>query len=684
MSLKSKSPLNIEDRLAKSEEKYRELVESVNSIILRWDAEGRITFMNSFGLKFFGYSEEELIGRNVMGTIVPETESFSGRDLDAMIKDIRRHPEKYKNNQNENICKDGSRVWISWTNKPVFGENGQKIEILSIGNDLTELKMAEGALRTEHRRLERLNMELKASRDYVMQLIGSSLDMIIAVDKDRRIIEFNPAAEKNLGYSAEEVIGRPVTMLYQNSQDSDAVAESIGKTGQFAGEIVNKKKDGEAMHTYLSASALLDGEGNHIGVMGISRDITEMKRLAKSFHDQHSLYHALIKAQSDVDEGVIIIQDGRIIFSNDAVCRMTGYALDEIESLKSFIELVHPNDRERVAANHARRLAGEQFENRYEIALLIKSGERLDAEIAVAPTRLGEKTAIVVALKDITERKRFEEALRTAKEELEAKVEERTTELKIVNEQLKLEIAERLALEMEAARARHLASIGELAAGVAHEINNPINGIINYAQLLSNKTGMMSKERDIAGRIIKEGNRIAGIVSSLLTFARERKEEKIHARIHEILSDTLALTEALMRKDGINLKITVPHSLPMVFVNPQQIQQVFLNVINNARYALNQKYPDNHGGKIFEITGEEVSPNIVSVVFLDHGAGIPNAVMDKIMEPFFSTKPAGRGTGLGLSISHGIITEHGGKLMIESKEGEFTKIEIMLPTARPE
>jgi signal transduction histidine kinase len=239
-----------------------------------------------------------------------------------------------------------------------------------------------------------------------------------------------------------------------------------------------------------------------------------------------------------------------------------------------------------------------------------------------------------------------------------------------------------MTLQKETLRAAHLASIGELAAGVAHEINNPINGIINYAQILVDEGSRGNGEREIPNRIIKEGERIAVIVRSLLSFAKERKGGKAPVDVREILSDTLALSETLLRKDGIILKVDMPVDLPRITAHFQQIQQVFLNVLNNARHALNQKYPGHDKNKTLEIAGEAPMTHggrQVRVTFHDRGVGIPTDQIDKVFDPFFTTKPQGIGTGLGLSISHGIITDHGGKLLIQSVEGEFTRVQIQLP-----
>ncbi|MFO0792611.1 MAG: PAS domain S-box protein [Candidatus Brocadiaceae bacterium] len=248
------------------------------------------------------------------------------------------------------------------------------------------------------------------------------------------------------------------------------------------------------------------------------------------------------------------------------------------------------------------------------------------------------------------------------------------------------DVTEKIALQMEAVRTRHLASLGELAAGVAHEINNPITGVINCAQILSDGSSDGSKDKDIANRIIKEGKRIADIVNNLLCFSRPHgSKEKNNVSIHEILSDTLIMAETQLEKEGIKLRLNIPRTLPKVFVHHQQIQQVFLNLISNARYALNQKYTGNHENKILEISGKETimdNSRYVKITFYDHGMGIPSNMIGKVMDPFFTMKPRGRGTGLGLSISHGIIVEHGGKITIDSVEGEFAQVSVTLPASK--
>jgi len=234
-------------------------------------------------------------------------------------------------------------------------------------------------------------------------------------------------------------------------------------------------------------------------------------------------------------------------------------------------------------------------------------------------------------------------------------------------------------------RAEQLAALGEMAAGVAHEINNPINGIINYAQIVVNKSDGKGLVRDIGERMIREGNRIARIVEGLLSFAQCKKEEKTLCAVEEILSDSLSLTSVQMRKDNIEVRTRIPAGLPKILGQANEIEQVFVNIISNAIHALNQKYPGPHEEKFLAITAETANGSgrpYVRISFRDTGSGIPADLIDKVRNPFFSTKTDGKRTGLGLSISHGIINDHEGQLKIESVEGEFTCVRVDLPAGQ--
>jgi PAS domain S-box-containing protein len=246
------------------------------------------------------------------------------------------------------------------------------------------------------------------------------------------------------------------------------------------------------------------------------------------------------------------------------------------------------------------------------------------------------------------------------------------------------DITEEKAMQEESMRATQLAALGELAAGVAHEVNNPIYGITMCANLLLEESRCGNiKDYDMVKMILKETDRVANVTRCLLSFVRDAGDDKSLCNINEIMSDTITITGAIMQKEGIDLKIQIPKELPEVIAYPQRLQQVFLNILYNARYALNEKYPDTHKNKIIEITGKRTIINdcpYTQVIFYDHGKGIPADKIDKVLNPFFTTKPSGKGTGLGLSISNKIIKDHNGKLEIDSTEGKFTKVVISLPS----
>ena len=182
-----------ERRLADSERQYRELVEHANSIILRWNSAGIVTFLNEFGLRFFGYTAEEIVGRHVVGTIVPLTES-GGRDLTQLMADICAAPEAFEQNLNENVRRDGERVWVAWTNRIVRDAQGNLLEILSIGTDVTARKQAEDAQRESESRYRKL--------------FEYAPDGILITDSHSRCLDANASICRMLGYSREELIGK--------------------------------------------------------------------------------------------------------------------------------------------------------------------------------------------------------------------------------------------------------------------------------------------------------------------------------------------------------------------------------------------------------------------------------------------------------------------------------------------
>lgn len=236
--------------------------------------------------------------------------------------------------------------------------------------------------------------------------------------------------------------------------------------------------------------------------------------------------------------------------------------------------------------------------------------------------------------------------------------------------------------KVDSIRTAKLAAIGELAAGVAHEVNNPITGIINFAQILLDKYDFDQTGIDIVHKIMKEGDRIASITHNLISFARADSGERGLVNPVEIVNASLALVQHQLQKDGITVVTEFPEKKSFIVADFRQIQQVLLNLISNSRYALNARYPGFDPKKIIEIScleKKEGDHPVYRITVKDYGTGLPQSILERLFEPFFTTKPPGEGTGLGLSISYGIIKDHSGELHVNSILEQYTEMIIELP-----
>jgi two-component system, NtrC family, sensor kinase len=236
--------------------------------------------------------------------------------------------------------------------------------------------------------------------------------------------------------------------------------------------------------------------------------------------------------------------------------------------------------------------------------------------------------------------------------------------------------------KVDSIRTAKLAAIGELAAGVAHEVNNPITGIINFAQILLDKYDFDQTGIDIVRKIMKEGDRIASITHNLISFARADSGERGLVNPVEIVNASLALVQHQLQKDGITVVTEFPEKKSFIVADFRQMQQVLLNLISNSRYALNARYPGFDPRKIIEIScleKKEGDHPVYRIMVKDYGTGLPQSILERLFEPFFTTKPPGEGTGLGLSISYGIIKDHSGELHVNSIFEQYTEMIIELP-----
>jgi PAS domain S-box-containing protein len=300
----------LHNELQKSEEKYRELVQNANSIILRLDQEGRITFFNEYARKFFGFTEEEILGQPSIGTIVPSVDS-NGRDMKMMIYDLLHHPELYVNNENENICRDGRRVWIVWNNHPIYDEEGRFKELLSVGIDATDRKRVETALRESESRFRRL-----AEMSTFGLIIGTNTGEITYT---------NPAATRILGYTQDEFQRSKINLMNLTVEeyrelDRKAMEEREAKGYFTPFETVCFTKDGGTVPILLGGADLeKKADGSSVVAMFLM-DMTQLKEA------QNALRNAYDELEVRVQERTAELQR-----SNEELARFTYIASHDLQ-----------------------------------------------------------------------------------------------------------------------------------------------------------------------------------------------------------------------------------------------------------------------------------------------------------------------------------------------------------------
>jgi two-component system NtrC family sensor kinase len=241
--------------------------------------------------------------------------------------------------------------------------------------------------------------------------------------------------------------------------------------------------------------------------------------------------------------------------------------------------------------------------------------------------------------------------------------------------------------KVDSIRTAQLAAIGELAAGVAHEVNNPINGIINFAQLLLDDCEKETEQAMILNRIVQEGERIAAITYNLLSFARENENDQTLVDLNEVVADSISLVEHQLKNDRITIVFDLVQPSALIIGNHLQLMQVVLNIISNSRFALRERFQEETPDKLINFICESVEiddKKFFRLVIRDNGTGIPQGILDKIFDPFFTSKPASQGSGLGLSISYGIIKNHGGIFRVNSILNKYTEMIIEIPAAEKE
>ncbi len=621
--------IQMEETLKRSEEKYRTVLESMEESYYEVDRAGNFTFLNDSLCQQLGYSRKELMGMNYKVYTPPE----KAQEVFQAYNQVYRTGKPTKLFDMDQTRKDGTRVVIENSIFTLRNEKGEITGFRGIGRDVTEHLQAEKALKQSEERYRTILEDMKEAY-FEMDIAGN-------------YTFFNDALCRHLGYSREELMGMNYRVYVppEKSKEAFEIYNRIYRTGEPTEifDIVQIRKDGSRIFAESSASPIRNEENEIIGFRGVLRDVTERKQAGEEKKASEERYQNVME---EMEEGYYETDlAGNYTFFNDAICKKLGYSREELTGM-GFQAHTAPEDAKKISEAYYEVYRTGKPLKWLSPAQIRKDGVRIFAEDSVSPLRnvSGEIIGFRGISRDVTERKQAEE--------------------------------EKKQLEQKAQLASRLASVGELASGVAHEINNPLTGVIGYAHLLlARKDIPKDMVHDV--EVINEGaQRVSSIVKKLLAFARQTRPEQRYVNINELIRNTLDLQAYALAANNIKVSLQFARDLPMTIADPGQLQQVFLNLIMNAETEM--KLTRNSGKLLIKT---EHTDNIIQISFKDNGPGITKENLEHIFNPFFTTREVGQGTGLGLSVCHGIITEHKGRIWAESEPGKGATFIVELPVA---
>jgi len=618
----------LEDMLIESERRYRTVLEEMQDAYYETDLRGKLTFFSDVLAQWLGYSPQELTGMDYR-QYVPEEE----RDkIFNTFNQVYRTGVPLRGFRATHITKDGRKVPVEYSVLPLRNEKGETIGFRGIVRDISERV--------------RMEEELRKSEERYRTILEETDMGYYEVDLRGNLLFANDAYLRRLPAPRERIIGLNYRAFIPES-DWEWVFNrfnEVYRTGQPSQGVLIRvvTPDGEERLFENSVFPMRNEKGETIGFRGISRDVTEQRRMEEALRKSEERFRTVLDEMEDSYFELDIA--GNFTFVNDALCRTMGYSREEILG-KNYRMLTAEDDWEKLFKFFNQVYRERRPQKGIIFKTIRKDGSTGVGELVALPMRdeKGEVIGFRGVGRDISERIKAEE--------------------------------ERKELERRAHLAARLASVGEMASGIAHEINNPLTGVIGYAQLLLARKDLPEDIRPALEVINDSAQRVASIIRRLLTFARQYKPERRQVLINEVVEAALRLRTYHLQTSNIKVTTQFARDLPVTIADAGQLQQVFLNIIMNAEAAMKQ-IPRQ--GRLLVKT-ELVDSDIIRISFKDNGPGIAPEHLERIFEPFFTTSEVGEGTGLGLSVCHGIITEHKGRIWAESQPGKGATFFIDLP-----
>ena len=636
-----------------SEERFRALADNMAQLAWIADGRGNIFWYNKRWYDYTGTTLEELARR--------EWGEFLHPDHAHRISDVARNSLTECIGWEDTLPlrgKDGQYRWFLVNAVPIRDDRGRVWRWFSTGTDVTAEKEAEQVLR---------RYEL---------LAGNSRDIILFMRlDDGRILEANEAAVQEYGYSREEFLSltirdirAPATRGLTSAQMDEA--SSVG----ILFETQHQRKDGTVFPVEVSSrGATIAGVHTLISVV---RNATNRKKAQDALKESERRWATTL---SSIGDAVIATDTAaRITYMNPVAEELTGWTMNKalqrpIEEVFNIVDEYSRQEAPNPVAKVLREGVIVTLSN--HTILLRRDGREIPIDDSGAPIKEkeGEITGVVLVFRDITARRAAEEALHKVHGELERRVDERTAELQDAYDRLMEETKERRAAEAQLRQAQKMEALGTLSGGVAHDFNNILAAILGFTDMVRSRLPEGGRDAHSLDRVMEAGMRGRDLIRQMLTFARKGEMEKRPLRLSHMVKETMKLLRASI-PSTVSIKVQADAGAGMILGDPVQMQQVLLNLCTNGAHAMREK------GGILDVelstetvTGEDGRPSglkagsYVKLAVRDTGCGIAPEIIDKIWDPFFTTKKPGQGTGLGLSVVHGIIKQHGASITVESQ-----------------
>ncbi len=617
-----------DDAFCESERRFREMLETVRLVAVVLDTQGNIVFCNDFLLETTRRCRGDVVGGDWFGMFLPDDVRDEVKSAFLNTVNTGNIPPHY---ENDIITGSGERRLISWNNTVLRDGQGHIVGTASIGEDITERKKAEEALRQSETRFR--------------GLFNNAVIPMAIVGAEGRIIAANDAACRFLGYKEEELIGVHATEI-THPDDIESSQWLYGQLirGELDNYTITKRyihKTGRILWGQLGASLIRNADNVPQFTIVVCEDITERVRAEQALRESEEKYRTVVE---HANEAIIIAQDGYLRYVNPRMVQISGFTEAELTDVP-FTEFIYHRDRDMVRDRHMKRLRGElKQDDAYEFRIVRKDGAVRWVDIRTALIAWEGRPATLNLLSDITERKSMEE---------------------------------------EVLRIQKLESLGILAGGIAHDFNNVLTAILGNINLtkLSGDVGQRAYER--LAEAEQAVLRAQGLTRQLLTFSRGGAPVKKTTSLGALIR---ASAEFAVRGSSAKCEFAIAADLRPSDVDEGQISQVIGNIILNAKQAM-------PGGGIITVRCEnrtiddtDILPlekgDYVQIAITDQGTGIPRELLPWIFDPYFTTKQ--EGSGLGLSTSHSIIKRHGGHISVDSDLGKGTTFDIYLPASSQE